>query len=363
MRKNCLGYPVEIVEDSFGASNVLAEMIMSVTGSENPRVLIVADQNVVQHTEGLGAKIGAYMTAHGLTLAGTPVILSGGERIKNDNLSSVMTVIGAALDAKLGLDTCILAIGGGTLLDVAGYAAAQVRGGVKLIRMPTTVAAMTDAAFATYAAVNTRIVKDALRVPSTPSGVVIDPLFAKTVLDGVWRAGIGEAIRLAVVSDAKFLGRIADGASAFCSRDYDTFVSFMTDALEIRMKKGATTFAEWSAQRLEPLSDYRLPHGYSIGIGIFIDTAYAAAKGHFKAEDRETIHDIFEAAGAFEGLSHSRHLLYRTESVLCGLDAWALTHGPEIVLPKGLGKSVTTADIDREVYADAISSSLDFDVV
>lgn len=358
MRKNYLGYPVEIVEDAFGESPVLADMVKEATGSESPRVLIVADSNVVQHTDGLGAKIGRYMTAHGLTLADTPVILPGGERIKNDNLTSVMNVVGAALEAKLGQDACVLALGGGTLLDVAGYAAAQVRGGVKLVRVPTTVAAMTDAAFTSYAAVNTTTVKDALRVPSIPSGVVLDPLFAKTVLDGVWRAGIAEIIRLAAVSDADVFRRIAAHAPIFRTRDYDTLASMVSDMLAVRRKKGPTTFAEWSAQRLEPLSAYKLPHGYSVGIGICIDTTYAVAKGLMKPDERTQILTILSEAGAADGLEHSRYLLGKPEIVLKGLDAWALTHGPEIVLPKGLGKSVTTRDIDRDVYAKTIPYSL-----
>ena len=56
-------------------------------------------------------------------------------------------------DAKLGVNDVVIALGGGTVLDVAGYAAAQVRGGIKVLRMPTTVASMLDAAFAEYAAV------------------------------------------------------------------------------------------------------------------------------------------------------------------------------------------------------------------
>jgi len=358
MRKNCLEYPVEIVEDAFGESPVLADMIKKATGSESPRVLIVADANVVQHTEGLGAKIGRYVNSHGLVLAGTPVILPGGERIKNDNLASVLTVVTAALEAKLGSDACLLALGGGTLLDVAGYAAAQVRGGVKLIRVPTTVAALTDAAFATYAAVNAASVKDALRVPSVPAGVVLDPLFAKTVLDGVWRAGIGEAVRLAAVSDAAFLKRIAANAAAFRERDYETFRTLVSDTFALRQKKGSTLFGEWSAQRLEPLSGYKLPHGYSIGIGICIDTAYAVATGLLKADDRALLMSILTESGAAEGLNHSRYLLGKPDVILMGLDAWALTHGPEIVLPKGLGKSVTTADLDRDVYTSVIPTCL-----
>ena len=111
-------------------------------------------------------------------------------------LDGVMHV-SAALDAKIGADDVLMAIGGGSVLDVAGYAAAQVRGGVKLVRVPTTPAAMVDAAFAHYAAVDFREIKDALRIQCEPDAVIVDRSYAKTVLDGVWRGGLGEIVRFA----------------------------------------------------------------------------------------------------------------------------------------------------------------------
>ena len=62
------------------------------------------------------------------------------------------------------------------------------------------------AAFAEYAALDTFAVKDALRVKSIPSGVVVDTSFASTVLDGVWRGGIGEAVRFALARVFRGLG-------------------------------------------------------------------------------------------------------------------------------------------------------------
>ena len=85
MQKNCFSYPVEFVEDAFGASDVLADTLRKVTGSDEPRVLIVADMNVVQRIEGLGSKIGRYVQEHGIRLAGSPVVIAGGEKVKADN--------------------------------------------------------------------------------------------------------------------------------------------------------------------------------------------------------------------------------------------------------------------------------------
>jgi hypothetical protein len=61
MQKNCCQYPVEFVEDIFGESSVLADTLKKVTGSDKPRILLVADMNVVHHIDGIGTKIGKYI--------------------------------------------------------------------------------------------------------------------------------------------------------------------------------------------------------------------------------------------------------------------------------------------------------------
>ena len=350
MQKSCFSYPVEVVEDVFGESSVLADTLKKVTGSGTPKVLIVADMNVVQRTAGLGSKIGRYVQAHGIVLAGSPVVMAGGEKVKADNLQSALTVVSAILSAKLGRNDVVLAIGGGTILDVAGYAAAQVRGGVRIVRLPTTPAAMMDAAYAEFAAVDSATVKDALQVPSAPAAVVIDPSFAYTVLDGVWRGGIGEAVRLAVALDAPLVKKLVKLAPDYAARKPGALEDVVSAVRAVRAKKGATVFAQWAALRLEAMSGYKLPHGYAVAIGICIDLGYAVAKGALKAADRETALGILRTCGALDGLVHSSHLLGQCDSLLLGLDAWALSAAvPAIVVPAGFGKAKPEESPDREL--------------
>ena len=351
MQKSCFSYPVEIAENVFGESSVLADVLKKVTGSESPKVLIVADMNVVQRTEGLGSRIGRYVQAHGIVLAGNPVVISGGEKVKSDNLQSALTVVSAILSAKLGRNDVVLVIGGGTILDVAGYAAAQVRGGVKVVRMPTTPAAMLDAAYADYAAVDSATVKDALRVPCVPAAVVIDPQFAVSVLDGVWRGGIGEAVRLGVALDSALLKKVLKLAPAYGRREQEAMVELVKAVQAVRAKKGATTFALWSALRLESMSGYKLPHGYAVAIGVLVDLGYAVEKGAVKAADLEAVDAALQACGAKDGLAHSAHLIGQADNLMLGLDAWFLTTGESsVVLPAGVGKSKPEADPDRAAY-------------
>ena len=348
--------PVVLTEDVFGDGNVaLADALRSVTGSENPRIMLVADMNVVQHTEGLGTKIGRYVKSNGIELVGNPVVLPGGEKIKCDNLHCAMRVTNAAIDAKIGVGDCILALGGGTVMDVAGWAAAQTRGGIKVVRVPTTVAAMIEAGFAEFAALDSACVKDALKIACRPAAVIIDTRFASTVLDGVWRAGFSEAVRIATIADASLMNRLAEISQEYSRRSDDAMVETVKGAVAARRKCGGSDFGLWSALRLEAMSGYKLPHGYAIAIGVAVDTAYAQLRGFMSEQDRAVVMRALEDCGAMDGAMHSRHLVAQTDAVMRGLDAWRLSTGSEkLVVPNGLGGSIAE-EIDRDTMKQALN--------
>jgi 3-dehydroquinate synthase len=350
-------YPVVFAENAFDAANpMLADVLRSAANAERPKVLLVADKNVVQYTDGLGTMIGRYVKTHGIDLAGSPVVLSGGEKLKSDDMQSAMSVVEAAVSAKIGVNDIMLVLGGGSILDVAGWAAAQVRGGLRLVRMPTTVAAMADAAHADYAALDVGGVKDALRVPSVPAAVVVDIGFAETTLDGVWRAGFSEIVRLAAVSDAALLKRLSLLAAQMTNRDRASVDEAVRAAVALRQRKGATTFGLWSALRLESMSGYKLPHGYAVAIGVAIDATYAQLRGHLTEAERDQICGLLDSFGATEGVVHSRHLVGQTESIMRGLDAWRLGSGSEAIeLPAGLGKKTIEEIPDRDTMKQALN--------
>ncbi len=360
-RKKAEGkYQIEIAEDVFAEGNaMLADTLKAIAGPGAAKVALVADANVVQRTEGLGLKIGRYFKEHGITLAASPVVISGGEKIKADGLQNATLVATSLIDARIGVNDFVIALGGGTVLDVAGYAAAQVRGGLKVVRMPTTPAAMIDAAFADTAAVDGVAVKDALSVRCEPAAVVVDPTFAKTVLDGVWCAGFGEAVRYAAVCDAALMKRLAKRAEAIKARDFDAMRDTIADCAKSRGGSPFAPFAQWCAARLESMSGYKLPHGYAIAIAICIDCAYSVKKGFMSEGNQELVCRALADCGALDGLPHSHYLLANHESLMRGIDAWSLARGSEaIALPGALGKSVEERVPDRAAYAEVLEGLL-----
>ena len=312
MRRNLLGYRAEVVEDMFGASDALAEVLSDTLG-DGGRVLLVADSNVVSHTSWLGQKIGRYFTDNGIRLTGRAVIVPGGEKAKHEDLSGAFAIVDAAARTRVGEGDCILALGGGTAFDLAGWAAAQF-GGIPVVRLPTTPAAMTGAAFAENAAIDRCGRKDVVRFESKPAAVLVDVAFLSTVMDGVWRAGAGEIACLAAADD-KLRREFVEFAPRYASRDYAAFAEMAARVIELRMKRRDERIAEPLAARLEEMSGFRLPHGYAIPLALLIEMGARTAKGDMSAEAAQEIRAALETCGSLEGLYHSRHLLLRRDDL------------------------------------------------
>ena len=201
--------------------------------------------------------------------------------------------------------------------------------------------------------------KDALSVRCEPAAVVIDPTFTKTVLDGVWCAGFGEAVRYAAVCDAALMKRLAKRAEAIKTRDFDAMRDTISDCVKSRGGASFAPFAQWCAARLESMSGYKLPHGYAVAIAICIDCAYAVKKGHMSEDNQELVCRALADCGALDSLSHSHYLLANHESLMKGIDAWALVRGSEAIpLPGALGKSVEEKKPDRAAYAEVLEGLL-----
>lgn len=337
-----------------------ARLLREASAGEKPRVFVVADANVVQHTPGLGTAMGRYFAAHEIEMAGAPAVTGGGEKIKADMLQTAWHVLECATAAGVGGGDLIVAIGGGALLDVASFAAANLRGGVRIVRVPTTPAAMADTAFADFASLDMPYSKDAICVKSRPSAVIIDPSFASGVLDGVWRGGLGEIIRLCYIGGKNLLDQFEDSADYLRCRDIDVLDAILRECLALREKKSIPPFGLWSAIKLQSMSGYKLPHGYAVPMGMCIDTGYAVEKGLMEMSERDRLKGLLADCGALDGLSHSHHLLSQPEQIVEGMDEWRRHAGGMRPVPLAVapGKVVYEDEPDLALYEKVVRDFL-----
>jgi 3-dehydroquinate synthase len=200
-------YPVCFTTELFAYDNPLLADIIRGPGMNRPRkILCIIDQGVVEHHPNLIADIESYSQhSHAfLTLVCAPLIVEGGEQVKNNPayVSSIHQTIHA-----YGIDrhSYVLAIGGGAVLDMVGYAAATAHRGVRLIRVPTTVLSQNDSGVGVKNSVNAFDKKNFLGTFAPPSAVLNDLHFLTTLSDRDWRSGIAEALKVALLKDVEFL--------------------------------------------------------------------------------------------------------------------------------------------------------------
>ena len=241
--------------------------------------------------------------------AARPLFVPGGEHAKND--PTVLEEIVEALDAaRICRRSIVLAIGGGAVLDVAGYAAAIFHRGVRLVRMPTTTLAQDDAAMGVKNGVNRRGKKNLLGAFAVPSAVLCDLDLLRTLSDRDWRSGFAEAVKIAVIRDATLFDRIERDAEAIRDRDEAVADAVVRRSAELHLRhilEGGDPFelgtarpldfGHWAAHRLEAMSGHRITNGEAVSIGVALDSTIAMHAGRLDEASHRRILDTLRNLG------------------------------------------------------------------
>ena len=282
-------YDVYFTNGLFKAGNsLLADLIGTKERSETVKTLVVIDEGVEASYPDLIKDITQCLNNHALNanLVCPPLTVPGGEKVKNStvHVEEILRAIN-----KFGLDrhAYLIAIGGGSVLDMAGFAAAIAHRGVRHIRIPTTVLAQNDAGVGVKNGINHFGKKNFIGSFSPPFAVINDSAFLATLEDRDWRSGITEAVKVALIKDKDFFIKIKQNANALLKRDIDSMTSLIYQCAMLHLdhiasgdpfEKGSSRpldFGHWSAHKLEQLTGYQLRHGEAVAIGIALDCVYS----------------------------------------------------------------------------------------
>ena len=184
--------------------------------------------------------------------------------------------------AGLGRDTVIAAVGGGVTTDLAGFVAATFARGVPSVLVPTSLLAMVDAAIGGKTGVDTPHGKNLVGALHHPALVLIDPRWLDTLPPAERRHGAAEALKHGVVADAAHVAWIATQlpaaldrtpfpsaiAEALIARSVEIKAAIVEDDPEDRGRRRIPNFGHTIGHALERLSDYTIPHGAAVAIGM-----------------------------------------------------------------------------------------------
>ena len=369
-------YDVLFTEDLFAPSNKTLVEALSRNADTPVDVFFVIDAGVHEHHPELIPAIDAYFSHYGelINRAGAPCIVPGGEASKNDP-AHTEAIQRAVYEHKICRHSFIVAIGGGAVLDMAGYAAATSHRGVRHIRIPTTVLSQNDSGVGVKNSVNAFGSKNFLGTFAPPDAVINDFNFLHTLDDRDWRAGISEAVKVALIKDPTFFTFIHENAAALapdvrdmpamqhlihrCAELHVSHISAYGDPFE-RGSSRPLDFGHWAAHKLESLTNFELRHGEAVAIGIALDCVYAHLLGKLSEAALSLILQTFETLGFalyVPTLSSQLDDPTHPDSLFRGLAEFREHLGGEltVLLLDAIGKGNEVHEVDYAVYRKAIN--------
>jgi 3-dehydroquinate synthase len=303
-------YPVRFTRHCLDPSNPSLRLAISRSEPERRhRVVFVVDGGLAAADPSVVDQVRSYASVHEgtLDLAGPPMIVPGGEDAKND--PALVTLLHGWLD-ELGIDrqSAVIIIGGGAVLDMAGYAAATAHRGVRAVRLPTTILSQCDSGVGVKNGVNAFDKKNFVGTFAPPFAVVNDSAFLDSLPRRDRLAGMAEAVKVGLVRDGAFFHWITEHAPALASGDGDALARLIRESASLHLEHirdggdpfelGSARpldFGHWAAHKLERLTRHSLRHGECVAIGIAIDTIYAAKVGLCSAPVRDAVLHTLEA--------------------------------------------------------------------
>jgi len=149
-------------------------------------------------------------------------LLEDGEQFKN--LDSLKHIISTLLEQRFDRNTTLIALGGGVVGDICGFAAASFQRGVNFIQVPTTLLAMVDSSVGGKTAVNHELGKNMIGAFHQPQCVIIDIDTLKTLDEREYRAGLAEVIKYGLIIDADFFAWLENNMQALVNRDSEALM-------------------------------------------------------------------------------------------------------------------------------------------
>ncbi|TAE29368.1 MAG: 3-dehydroquinate synthase [Cytophagales bacterium] len=361
-------YSVSFTDGLFDAHNTLfADFLASQSTAEHPKkLLFVLDGGILTAFPDLTNQIRAYF-AHlpNAQLINDLLTVSGGEGAKND--PALVERIVDAID-RHGIDrhAYVVGIGGGSVLDLVGYAAAISHRGIRHIRIPTTVLAQNDSGVGVKNSVNYRGKKNFLGTFAPPAAVFNDFRFLRMLNDRDWRAGMAEAVKVALIKDPAFFDWLETNGPALSQRDAGAMQYLIHRCADLHLQHIASgdpfeqgssrplDFGHWSAHKLEYLTNFELRHGEAVAIGMALDCQYAHLLGLLAETDLNRILNLLQTLG-FD-LYHPALDSDNGDAVLRGLNEFREHLGGRltILLLTSIGQGVEVHEMDEALVRQAI---------
>lgn len=242
-----------------------------------------------------------------------PIVLPPGE--KNKTLATVGKVLDVLAKERFERKSLLLALGGGVIGDITGFAAAIYQRGIPFVQVPTTLVAQVDSSVGGKTGVDHRLGKNLIGAFHQPKAVWIDPMLLRTLPKRELVAGLAEVIKYGIIADRKFFAYLERAMPALLKLEPQSVMQIVKRSCEIKAQVVAEDEQESDRRRilnyghtighaLEALGGYRsLIHGEAVGIGLVLEADLARQQGYCDSKTVDRIRSLVLAAGLSDRLT------------------------------------------------------------
>ncbi len=334
------GYPIYIGRNLLGQAALLQKHL---AGKE---VLVVSNETVAPlYLDQLMASLVGYRTES--------VILPDGEKYKTlEQLNNIFT---ALLEKRMSRQTTIVALGGGVIGDMAGFAAACYQRGIPFIQVPTTLLAQVDSSVGGKTAVNHPAGKNMIGAFYQPKCVIADTAVLNTLDDRQLSAGIAEIIKYGLIRDEVFLLWLEENMDALVNRDANALVYAIEQSCINKAEVVAADEHEHGQRALlnlghtfghaiETAMGYgEWLHGEAVAAGMYMAADLSARLGWLSNADVSRVEKLLTRANL---PVNGPHISIDEMKDLMAVDKKVQDGQIRLVLLKAIGEAVVTDDFD-----------------
>jgi 3-dehydroquinate synthase len=289
------------------------------------------------------------------------VILPDGEQYKT--LETLGRVFDALVERRMNRDACVVALGGGVVGDMAGFAAACYQRGVDYVQVPTTLLAQVDSSVGGKTGVNHPGGKNLIGAFHQPRAVVSDTASLQTLHPRELRAGLAEVIKYGLIADPWFLGWIESNLEGLLRLESSALAHAIRRSCEIKAEIVAEDEREHGRRALlnlghtfghaiETATGYgEWLHGEAVGAGMLMAADLSSRLGWLDAADVERVRALLVRAGL---PTQAPPIGAGRAFELMGMDKKVLAGRIRLVLMRRIGEGVVEGDYP----ADALQATL-----
>ena len=292
--------------------------------------------------------------------------LPDGEQFKT--LEEVEGIIGQLIEQGFTRDSTMIALGGGVVGDVAGFAAAIFQRGIPIIQIPTTLLSQVDSSVGGKTAVNHPLGKNMLGAFHQPSLVVIDVATLTSLNPREYAAGLAEIVKHAALADSDYFEWLEANIELIIERDLDCLAEMIAKSCHIKAeivaedeteqgRRGLLNLGHTFGHAIETLSGYgQVLHGKAVAISLLMAADYSVRDGYIAQTVKTRLHALLSGFGLPVVAPSS--LPVDLFKAAMARDKKATQAGMKLIVLQALGKAEILEDVDLAVLDETLADWL-----